>query len=156
MLKSVEEYVKKKCSDCPGRDPSSLYFLLDIFIINQHQMAQVGHSSTVYDNLVHTLSTMVTVGSEKEMVLAFNTWKKPQMLNRLWCLFEIAVATKNNISIEGSLPPQEKKQMYEEMITKRSKLVSLPLLLCFPPSDTLQGNVHTHTHTHIGTNIYEY
>ena len=115
-LTCIEEYIDFKCSHNKDLDPSSIFLLFDIFIINQHQMALAGHSQDIYDGLVNTLSTMVKIGSEKEMLLAFDSWKAPMMLGRLWCLFEIAVATKNEIKIHGSLPKHQKREMYETMI----------------------------------------
>ena len=124
-LTCVEEYIKYKCSHDKNLDPSKIYLLFDIFIINQHQMAQVGHSQTVYDELVHTLSTMVKVGSEKEMLLALDSWSAPSMLGRLWCLFEIAVAAKNNINIHASLSSDSKREMYEAMIKDKDYVKKL-------------------------------
>lgn len=117
LVRCVEEYVSKKTHDDPKRDPHSMYFLLDIFVINQHQMAEVGHDTHIYDKLVQKLSDMVTLPSEKEMVLALDSWRHPTMLGRMWCLFEIAVANKNGVKIAGSLPNDEKRDMYEKMIS---------------------------------------
>jgi len=87
-------------------DEPDAFLFLDCLSMNQHDLAEVSHASSmrecsvaseVYKRLNDNLRKAITTSSRVMLVL--DSWDYPAPLSRCWCLYEVYVAYANNIPL---------------------------------------------------------
>jgi hypothetical protein len=106
--------IESHCREQP--DPDNYFVLLDIFYINQHDFAQVNDKNAMYEKILAQLTQMVVSPTDNLLLLCIDSWEHPVLIERAWCLFEVAVASKFNIKVKGTLPKKKLQDFYTAVI----------------------------------------
>lgn len=82
-----------------GQDTGDLYVFFDVVVVNQYNASSNPHEwwETVFRTAVEKMG---------RTFLALNDWKQPRMLERCWCIYEIACSSKVVVCLE---PAQERE-----------------------------------------------
>eukprot|EP00928_Gymnodinium_smaydae_P000005 TRINITY_DN10004_c0_g1_i1.p1 TRINITY_DN10004_c0_g1~~TRINITY_DN10004_c0_g1_i1.p1 ORF type:complete len:591 (-),score=106.86 TRINITY_DN10004_c0_g1_i1:494-2266(-) len=79
-------------------DPDPQYFFIDVFSMNQHDLAEVMGRPIEGDDKQHEIERILqdnltrAVSCSGRVLLALDPWEKPVTLTRSWCLYEIYTA----------------------------------------------------------------
>lgn len=106
LLSVLEEY------QLTHLDEGTHYYFLDMFAINQHNVAS--------DDLLISLQNVVSVTNK--ILLVMTTWSNPRPLRRVWCLWEILQAVKLKATIRMVLPSKEKDAFMLALQSKYSQV----------------------------------
>jgi len=87
----------------PAGHPQQFYFV-DYFAVNQH---------APHEDLPQLSETVYKCNY---LLLMARPWKKPLVLSRLWCIWELAHAVKGKTEIVIILPPKEKEDFQEHLV----------------------------------------
>jgi hypothetical protein len=91
------------------------YLLIDMFALNQHALADACARQAVFPLLRAVLSDMVQAPIHDTLVLVLDSFSKPTLLTRCWCLFEVAVAERCGVKVVGTLENGQLQQLYAEL-----------------------------------------
>ena len=106
LLSVLEEY------QLTHLDEGTHYYFLDMFAINQHNVAS--------DDLLISLQNVVSVTNK--ILLVMTPWSNPRPLRRVWCLWEILQAVKLKATIRMVLPSKEKDAFMLALQSKYSQM----------------------------------
>ena len=106
LLSVLEEY------QLTHLDEGTHYYFLDMFAINQHNVAS--------DDLLISLQNVVSVTNK--ILLVMTPWSNPRPLRRVWCLWEILQAVKLKATIRMVLPSKEKDAFMLALQSKYSQV----------------------------------
>ncbi|KAK3232825.1 hypothetical protein CYMTET_56849 [Cymbomonas tetramitiformis] len=84
-------------ANIPGQEPAPVFFYMDIFAINQHQV--LSYDASQFAEMVENV--IAKVG--KALVVA-TPWHQPKAFGRLWCLYELFCAIQNQAEISLCFP----------------------------------------------------
>ena len=100
--------------------PHRVYFFIDLFSMNQHDLAEVQHgpqhaigrNSSIFETLLDNLRKSITTPGT--MLMALDPWTGPTSFTRCWCLYEIYIAhiTGTNVIMAFSEESEEEFMLY--------------------------------------------
>lgn len=113
-LLSIIALHEERSSD--GKSGNHFYFV-DVFTLNQHDMDELpadtatdaGHAckagsedaaAAIYAMLLKALTLSITTPGR--MLVALDPWRKPAPLSRAWCIYELYVASTQNVKVSTS------------------------------------------------------
>lgn len=104
------------CQSSQNLDPKRTYVWICCLCVNQHRVAEdkARGRSVPFETFERVFYERVT--GIQRVVAVMSSWVNPVYLSRVWCIFELYAAYRNeSCQLDIALPPREKKAMVKAL-----------------------------------------
>lgn len=128
LSQRLSQSLRKRKSQKKQQDADDLYVFFDVVVVNQYSANTNPHEwwETVFRKAVETMG---------RTFLALNDWRRPRMLERCWCIYEIACSSKVIVCLE----PAQEQELERTLLNEGEKFQDIISALSRVDAQTSQA-----------------